>query len=343
MPTDLVASVKSALSSELVSRIASGLGLDRAAVEQAVTAGVPALLAALTSLVERPGGIARLGDAVAQQQPDSLANIVDVIGGSGQKEQIDSGLGALSSLLGGSTLSTLASAVGKYAGLTGGGSKSLMGLLGPLLLGVLGQQQRASGLDASGLASLLVSQKDNIARALPAGFADYLGGTGILDQAAGSTPAYRARPASDHASSERGWILPALAVVVIGALGLYLLSQISTNDVGTSPQATAETPVQTGRADFIVPQGEEADWIGRSVYSDDDKKIGEILELIRDPADRVTDIYVDTGTFLGMGGTRYHFTADQVREARPDGLVLTVKESEIKPQTGDRPVNESAP
>ena len=46
-------------------------------------------------------------------------------------------------------------------------SKSLMGLLAPVVMGVLGQQRRTSGLDATGLARLLTSQKDNIASAIP--------------------------------------------------------------------------------------------------------------------------------------------------------------------------------
>jgi hypothetical protein len=45
-----------------------------------------------------------------------------------------------------------------------------LGLLGPIVLGVLGQQQRSSGLDASGLAKLLASQKDNVLAALPSEF-----------------------------------------------------------------------------------------------------------------------------------------------------------------------------
>ena len=170
MPTNLVSSVTKVLTPELLARIASGLGLDRAIVEKASTASVPALLAALTSLVAKPGGAEKLGDAVAQQQPDILTSIANVIGGSGQKELIDTGTRTLSSLLGGSTVSALTSAVSKFAGLGEGGSKGLMGLIGPLLMGVLGQQQRASGLDASGLAQLLQSQKDNIARALPVWF-----------------------------------------------------------------------------------------------------------------------------------------------------------------------------
>ena len=92
-----------------------------------------------------------------------------------------------------------------------------------------------------------------------------------------------------------------------------------------------------GGATFIVTADEAKNWVGRPVYSSDNKKIGEILEIKRDPDNKVTDVYVDTGTFLGVGGTRYRVTSDQVQEVKPDGLVLTLKESEVKsvPQAGE--------
>jgi Bacterial protein of unknown function (DUF937) len=330
MPTNLVASVSNALSAELVSRIASGLGLDRAAVEKAVKASVPALLAALISVVAKPGGAAKLGDAVTREPPGILANIADAIGGTGQNDVINNGLGALSSLMGGGTLSSLVRALGKYASVGEGGSRSLLGLLGPLLLGVLGQQQRTNGLDAAGLAQLVASQEDNVARALPSGFANYLSGTGFLDRIGAPSSGYRA--AEPEHASQWGWVVPALAVVAVACLGLYLLSHISRDRGETQPQASVESPQTVGATPLIVTDDETKNWIGRTVYGSDNKKIGEILELKRDPANRVTDIYVDTGTVLGLGGTHHHFTSDQIKEARPDSLVLTVTESEANPQ-----------
>ena len=104
-----------------------------------------------------------------------------MLGGSSQTDFIETSTSTLKSLLGGTTTSALTAAISKYAGIGDGGSKSLLGLLGPVVMGVLAKQQRATGLDASGLANLLSSQKDNIVSALPSGFSKYLGGTGILD------------------------------------------------------------------------------------------------------------------------------------------------------------------
>ena len=70
---------------------------------------------------------------------------------------------------------------GDFAGIDPNTSKSLLGMLGPIVAGVVGQQQRSAGLDSKGLTSLLTSQKDTIAAAMPSGFASLLGGTGLLD------------------------------------------------------------------------------------------------------------------------------------------------------------------
>jgi hypothetical protein len=77
-------------------------------------------------------------------------------------------------------VSSLASASGRYAGIGEGGSKSLLGLLGPAVLGLLGREQRERGLDASGLARLLTAQRDAVVDALPSGFSRYLDDAGIL-------------------------------------------------------------------------------------------------------------------------------------------------------------------
>ena len=100
-----------------------GSSLDKAVVEKAVTAGIPGLLAALASLVAKPGGAER-SDAVAQEQPGILTNIANVLGGPQQGTIIDNGVDMLSSLLGGSTTSALTGAVGRLANVDKGESKT---------------------------------------------------------------------------------------------------------------------------------------------------------------------------------------------------------------------------
>jgi hypothetical protein len=218
----LVSDIAEFLGPQIVSRIASSLGLDKTSTQKAASAAIPGLLTALISLVSKSQGAAKLNDAVAQQEPGVLSSLAGVIGQSGQKALIDNGASTLSSLLGGTTLSGLSSALAQYAGIGEGGSKSLMGLLGPVVLGVLGDKQRSSGLDASGLAKLLTSQKDTVRAALPSGFSKYLSEAGIPDAVAGSVtkPAYQ----TEQRSTPWPWLLGALAVVGLGAFAWHLLS-----------------------------------------------------------------------------------------------------------------------
>lgn len=335
MSTNLVASVAKLLTPDLLSRLSSVLGIDQSTIEKAVSAGVPGIFAALVSLVSKPGGAAKISDVVRQQPPGSLSEIASA-GAAAQRNIMDTGMSSLSSLLGGSTMSALSNAIGKYAGMGEAGSKSVLGVLAPAVLGVLGQQQRASGLDASGLAQLLQSQAGNISRALPSGFARQLSDAGVMDRVTTSTGRSSMR---EESSSHMGWVLPALALVALGALAWYLFGRPHDQTVANAPTAGMETPMQTqaGR-DVIITAEQVKNWIGRPVFSSDNQKVGEIIDIRRGPDNKITDIYFDAGSFLGAGAKRYHITSNQIEEIKPDGVTVTLKETEVKalPETADK-------
>jgi hypothetical protein len=108
------------------------------------------------------------------------------------------------------------------------------------VLGVLGQRQRSSELDASGLARLLTSQKDSILAALPSGFSKYLGETGILD--AVTAQKYQPAYAEPSGSIPWRWPLGALALIVLAVLGWRLLSGPHREAVETTAP-TLEVPL----------------------------------------------------------------------------------------------------
>lgn len=258
MATNLVSQIVEALGPTIVSRIASSLGLDQSATQKTVGAAVPGLLAAIISLVSKPQGASKLNDAVAKQPAGVLSSLAEGIGGPGEKAFIDRGSSALTSLLGGTTVSALASALGRYAGIGEGGSKSLLGLLGPAVLGVLAHEQRDRGLDASGLARLLTSQKDNVAAALPSGFSKYLSDAGILEGVTTPTtrPASREYAPQTPARSAPAWpwLLGALALLAVGALAWHHWAGRHRH-VAEAPGPKIETPAtetgQTAEAPYV--------------------------------------------------------------------------------------------
>ena len=229
MATSLISVISQALSAAITTRIASVLGLSESQVRKAVDAAVPALLGALISLVSKPSGAAKLHDFLAKQEPGVLSNLANVIGESGQKAFADKGTSALNSLLGKDTALALDGALSQYSGIGVSNSKSLLGLLTPAVLGTLGQEQREQGLNSSGLARVLTSQKDTVVAALPPGFSKYFGAIGVLDDVTtvtapvsreGATQGYPAR----EPPSVWPWLVGAVAIFAIGALASHFLS-----------------------------------------------------------------------------------------------------------------------
>ena len=213
MSVNLVSLAQQYLTPDLTAKIASSLGLDRSLIGKAATAAVPALLGSFANLASTQDGARKLANAVRQQNPDIMDSLASAIGGMGEQAHVNNGISTLRSLLGRTAVPALADAVGKFAGIDQRPSASLIAMLAPAVLGALGKQQTAQGLDASGLAQLLASQKSNISAALPSGFADLLGAAGVPGFAAAGAQAART------AQSEISEVSRAAHVVGVPQLG----------------------------------------------------------------------------------------------------------------------------
>lgn len=186
MATNLVSLIMELLTPDVIRRIANGLGLDSNKVQSAVSAAVPGLLAGLGGVAAAPGGPQKLVEA-AKQETGTPEKLTDMLGGGGQSSVMAHGSQLLGSLLGARNQNGLTDAIGRFAGLGQGNSSSLLGMLAPIVMGTVAQQQ--GSLNPNGIASLFASQKNNIAAALPSGFSNLLGGTGLLDSLGGAAPA----------------------------------------------------------------------------------------------------------------------------------------------------------
>ena len=172
------------LTPDVIGRVANSFGLDRNRVQLAITCAVPALLAAFNDTVTQPGGAQKLADA-AGQEARTLGNLASELAAGGQSALFEKGSRMLLSLVGGANQNALTEAITTFTGLSQGAIGSLLGLLAPIVMGAIAQHQGTRrGLDANAIANLFVSQKDNIAAALPSGFASLLGGTNLLNSLA---------------------------------------------------------------------------------------------------------------------------------------------------------------
>ena len=98
----------------------------------------------------------------------------------------------------------------------------------------------------------------------------------------------------------------------------------ATDEKQAGPATTAP-----GVATFTATEAEAKNWVGKAVYSSDNKKIGSIAEIQR-AGDDVSGIEFDSGGFLGFGATRYRVPASDVQQVQADSLVLKVTEAEVQ-------------
>ena len=184
MATNLISLVMQFLTPDMIGRIATALGLDRNIAQSAIGAVVPALLAGFSKTATQPGGAQKLADA-AGQEARTLGNLASELAAGGQSALFEKGSRMLLSLVGGANQNALREAITTFTELSQGAIGSLLGLLAPIVMGAIAQHQGTRrGLDANAIANLFVSQKDNIAAALPSGFASLLGGTNLLNSLA---------------------------------------------------------------------------------------------------------------------------------------------------------------
>ncbi|HEY7551034.1 MAG TPA: DUF937 domain-containing protein, partial [Hyphomicrobiaceae bacterium] len=317
MTDNIVSAISRFLTPELIGKMASVSGLDRSTTQSALGASMPAILNGLADLAAKPGGARQIADAIAEQPAGMLSSLSQTLGGSSMSAEKGGGL--LSSLLGGGVLNTLVSTLSRFVGIGEGSTRTLLGLLTPVILGVLGREQRAAGLETSGLARMLMGQRDQISAAMPAGLSDLLSSRVRVQEGAETirpearsydTPeTYRASTASGsrrpvetrEPESNWNWAYWVLPLIALGGLLWYLLpgSQTGTERTATAPTAEHRTGTQTtgpsGTASTQIAQGTTqgqvtyfskpaSDWVPVATYYNQDiyNKSGEKIGSVKD-------------------------------------------------------------
>jgi len=186
MSFNIVDLVKDQISGSLMSQMGSMLGNESSRAAGAVDSAVPALLEGLRNSTSTSSGADSLFHAVQNQDDSMMDNLGSMLSGGQGSQVIDGGNSLLGSLFGSGGLGSLGSAISSVSGLSKGGTGSLMGMVTPIIIGVLKRKVLGNGLNAGGLASLLMGQKDNIGGAMPVGLSDQLGSSGFLSSIGGS-------------------------------------------------------------------------------------------------------------------------------------------------------------
>lgn len=148
------------LSEGLINQLSQQLGgADKQQTQVAAEGILSTLMSAMSKNAASPEGANALASALDNDHDGGvLDNLTDLLGGGGANQNQFSralnGAGILKHVLGGKQ-SGVIDMVSKMSGLGGDKTGSLMTMLAPMVMGMLGKQKRSQGLDAGGLAQFL--------------------------------------------------------------------------------------------------------------------------------------------------------------------------------------------
>jgi len=175
MSFNIVDLIKDQVTDAVLEKAGGLLGADAPKLASGMEGAIPALLGGLTGAANVPGKSDALFDAVSKSDDGLLNDFAGALGGSNSGDMIEQGSSMLSGLLGSGMMGNLGSVLSSVSGMSSGGTKSLLGMLAPVIMGVLKKQVLGGGMDAGGLLSMLNGQKANIASAMPANLSSQLG------------------------------------------------------------------------------------------------------------------------------------------------------------------------
>ena len=244
-PGSLMDAIKGYLTPDVVHSASTLVGESESSTRQTLNAAVPTVLSGLTSIASTPTGASSLATLIRDGGFGSAVDNVSSLfsGGTATSGMLSVGSQLLSKIFGGRS-SAVADLLARSGGVSSASATSLLSLVAPLVMGVLGKRASAQGLDASGLANSLLAERSDIAAAAPAGLSQLLtAGPSVVTRGAETGTRY-APTASDvrtYAEARRtglGRWLP-LLLLALGALALLSFLR------GRTPR-TVDNAVQRG-------------------------------------------------------------------------------------------------
>ena len=229
MATNLIDLVKGYLTPDIVDKAASYVGESSPDTYKALSGILPTMVAALSNMAATKTGAQQISQILDSGKYDGgmLANLGNLFsGGVAAQNAIGAGKGLLESLFGNS-LGGAADLIARASGIRAGSATSLMALVAPIVMHVLGRQRASSGGGISSLTNVLTDQRGFLTGLLPVGMASLLGWSGVtggVSDIASSTAASASRATREVAtavtSRRSDWLIPLAALAALALIWL---------------------------------------------------------------------------------------------------------------------------
>jgi OmpA-OmpF porin, OOP family len=168
MSFNLLDAAKGLFTNEMVSKASSYLGESEGGVTKAMGGILPSIIGGLIDKSSNHDGANAIANMAQEQNNGGILNNLGGFFGNDGGGLLSKGAGMLSGLFGNNS-NMLTSLISNFAGIKSSSTSSLLSMAAPAILGLLGKHAASNNLGASGIASLLSSQKSSVAAAMPAG------------------------------------------------------------------------------------------------------------------------------------------------------------------------------
>lgn len=263
--TSILDTISSFLTPAITGAAATHLGESEGGVAKATKGLAATILAGMAGKANDANALSSLFGALSDKQNvNFLSNLAGLIGGGNLANNDPKDIaGRLVGSIFGDKTGGILNAITSFGGLKPGSASSLLGLAGPLVMGVLGKRIAGDNLNADGLKRLLLSEADTFRKAAPSGVSDLLGFAKVAD----IRPETHARPveratvaaastaAAATAAASRGgvpaWVWAVPVVLGVGLIGWTMMGRNKTKTVETAavetsaPATTAAEPAIT--------------------------------------------------------------------------------------------------
>jgi len=294
MVSNLIEMFMSSSGKELATLASSLLGENAENTTNSLTKLIPVVLGGMAQKASTSTGASDLFKMVTSPSIDSgiAGNLSNVLSGDLQNNPlVKSGLGLAASLFGADKANGLMSSLASSTGISPSSSNSLVGMVMPLVFGGIKHMVNDKSLDANGLSSLLLGQKEYLQKAdLDRGLLNSIGvpsSAALLDKLpasldAGKTAVAGVAAAATTATATSGSLMKWLPWLAAGLVALALWNIFS----GKKPVDAPAAP--TVSMNFAYP-GKVYFPVGAKDLDDDAKNvIASIGEAIKKDANKLS-------------------------------------------------------
>ncbi|MEE9354901.1 MAG: DUF937 domain-containing protein [Methylococcaceae bacterium] len=236
MAFNLMDAVQKQLGDAFGKQVSELIGESSDKTTNAISSAIPELIGGLIQSNSDGSGIKNLQGTLNNLDDDILDQVPAKLSSGGHFSLVEMGMNLLQTVLGNNIITKVLGAVAGASGIGKGPAKSLLGLLAPVILGMIKKKMSSDNLDANGLSDLLMSQKDHIKSSLVTDVTE--------NEPAAEVVAQPKRTINERKPASRiGHLLWIPMFAIIGWLGYdFLKNKLPPDEAMNAPTASFEQP-----------------------------------------------------------------------------------------------------